>query len=432
MSDYALQIRRLGKRYRLGSAARRHDTLAAAFVSAVTTPIRNLREVRRLTQFGEADSGDVLWALQDVSFDVRHGETVGIIGRNGAGKSTLLKLLSRVTEPSAGRGIINGSVGALLEVGTGFHGDLTGRENIYLNGAVLGMAREYVDRRFEEIVEFAGVAPFIDTPVKRYSSGMYLRLAFAVAAHLQSDILIVDEVLAVGDAQFQRKCLGKMSDVGAEGRTVLFVSHNLSAVRALCSRAIVLRAGRMVADTNAVDAVREYVAEIEQSVFDQRWADAETAPQSGHVRIHRVTARGLDGAILSQLDTATAFDVEVEFETKRVEETTRINLQVRDYENNVVFESRNNVDPHWYGRPMPHALYRSTCRVPANLLNVGWHTVALQFYGASFDIHHFTVEALRLDVQDAPDLRGDYFGPYRGAVRPRLQWATARISDVAR
>lgn len=224
MTETAIRVEGLGKRYRIGAPAMNYHTLRETFVDAVRAPLRKIR--------GKAEDGSLnsIWALKDISFEVKQGQVLGIIGRNGAGKSTLLKILSRVTDPTEGLGEIHGRVGSLLEVGTGFHPELTGRENIFLNGAILGMRRSEIEHNFDEIVEFAEVGQFIDTPVKRYSSGMYLRLAFAVAAHLEPEILVVDEVLAVGDAEFQRKCLGKMSDVAQQGRTVLFVSHNMSAI----------------------------------------------------------------------------------------------------------------------------------------------------------------------------------------------------------
>ncbi len=240
MSQPIIRIEDIGKAYRLGEAGIRHAMLRDAVLGMVQAPFRRLKELGRAPK-----DEDLFWALRNVSFDVQPGEVVGIIGRNGAGKSTLLKILSRITEPTEGQVTLRGRVASLLEVGTGFHSELSGRENVYLNGAILGMSRTEIDRKFDEIVAFSEVEPFLDTPVKRYSSGMYVRLAFAIAAHLEPEILIVDEVLAVGDAEFQQKCLGKMHDVATGGRTVLFVSHNMNAVERLCSRALVLKAGRL-------------------------------------------------------------------------------------------------------------------------------------------------------------------------------------------
>jgi lipopolysaccharide transport system ATP-binding protein len=257
----AIQAEGVGKRYRIGRVAERHDTLGRAILSGLKLPLRRLSDLRRLGRFDDADGDrdDVIWALRDLSFDVEEGEVLGIIGRNGAGKSTLLKILARITEPSEGRVTIRGNSGALLEVGTGFHPELTGRDNVYLNGAILGMDRAYIDRMFDEIVEFSGVRRFVDTPVKRYSSGMKVRLAFAVAAHLQPEVLIVDEVLSVGDADFQKRCLNKMEDVANSGRTVLFVSHNMHAVRGLCSRCLWIDGGQVRLDASPREAIEQYL-----------------------------------------------------------------------------------------------------------------------------------------------------------------------------
>jgi homopolymeric O-antigen transport system ATP-binding protein len=279
MNDVAIRVENLSKRYRIGLVRQRYHTLRDEIADSVRSLFhRNGRS--------HQDPG-TFWALKDVSFDIRQGEVVGIIGRNGAGKSTLLKILSRITEPTKGRAMIRGRVGSLLEVGTGFHAELSGRENIYLNGAILGMKKAEIDRKFDEIVAFAEVEDFIDTPVKRYSSGMHVRLAFAVAAHLEPEIIIVDEVLAVGDVAFQRKCLGKMGDVSREGRTVIFVSHNMMTVQTLCSRGILLANGTVIMDGNMADAVNTYLRTLEQNAGENiaEWTDRRGR---GHVRLLRV------------------------------------------------------------------------------------------------------------------------------------------------
>jgi lipopolysaccharide transport system ATP-binding protein len=254
MSQAAICVDNLSKWYQLGAAEQSQQNLREVVSSLLASPFRRLRRAQ-----GQAAEGESLWALKEVSFSIQQGEVVGVIGRNGAGKSTLLKILSRIVEPTTGTIRLHGRVGSLLEVGTGFHPELTGRENIYLNGAILGMSRRELQRQFDAIVEFAGVERFLDTPVKRYSSGMYIRLAFAVAAHLDPEILIVDEVLAVGDAEFQQKCLGKMQDVARSGRTVLFVSHNMAAIRQLCSSAILLSKGTLLARDSTQVVLREYL-----------------------------------------------------------------------------------------------------------------------------------------------------------------------------
>lgn len=257
MSKYAIQVENLGKEYIIGGAEQRHDSFREMLTSTLTSPLQKLRKLG-----GVASDSERFWSLKDISFNVKQGEVLGIIGRNGAGKSTLLKVLSRITSPTTGRIVTRGRLASLLEVGTGFHPELTGRENIYLNGAILGMSRNEIDRKFDEIVQFANIEQFLDTPVKRYSSGMYVRLAFAVAASLDSEILLIDEVLAVGDSAFQKKCLGKMGEVADLGRTVLFVSHNMSLVQNLCQRALVLHHGNIVIDATIQEAVDEYLASL--------------------------------------------------------------------------------------------------------------------------------------------------------------------------
>lgn len=261
MSDIAIRVENLSKRYRIGLKEELPDTLFGAMRGWLKSPLSNFRQLRQLSHFSENghDPEDVIWALKHVSFEVKRGEVVGIIGRNGAGKSTLLKILSRITDPTSGRAIIDGRVSSLLEVGTGFHPELTGRENIYLNGTILGMRKAEVDRKFDEIVDFSGVEKFIDTPVKRYSSGMQVRLAFSVAAHLEPEILLIDEVLAVGDAEFQQKCLGKMNEVSEGGRTVLFVSHQMGAIRKLCPRSILLKDSHIQLDSITNVVLDEYL-----------------------------------------------------------------------------------------------------------------------------------------------------------------------------
>ena len=314
MSGIAIRVENLSKAYRIGVTEQRHETFMGAASAFVCAPFKNFREVRNLRRFTEVKTADgrskmadgtslnshltsspsspddVFWALRDVCFEVKHGEALGIIGRNGAGKSTLLKILSRITEPTKGRAVIYGRVGSLLEVGTGFHPDLTGRENVYLNGTILGMKKREVDARFDEIVDFSGVEKFIDTPVKRYSSGMRVRLAFSVAAYLEPAILIVDEVLAVGDAEFQKQCLGKMSEVAGSGRTVLFVSHNMAVVNQLCDRCIALRDGRINFDGATREGIDAYFKTTgrdgDSAVFS---ADVDTKrPGSKRGRIAKV------------------------------------------------------------------------------------------------------------------------------------------------
>ncbi|MBI4494135.1 MAG: ABC transporter ATP-binding protein [Chloroflexi bacterium] len=286
MSDVAVRVKGLGKRYYLGPSQGRaaYKSLRESLVDAVQAPLRRLRNGSRQT-----DAVQELWALRDVSFELRHGEVLGIIGRNGAGKSTLLKILARITEPTTGRAEVHGRVGSLLEVGTGFHPELTGRENIYLNGTILGMSKDDIGRKFDEIVAFAELEAFLDTPVKRYSSGMYMRLAFSVAAHLDPEILVVDEVLAVGDTKFQQKCLKKMSGVASEGRTILFVSHNMSAVSALCGRAVLLAHGKIADFGGADEVIRSYLVDLGDGLPDVVLSRRLDRTGSGEVQFCRFT-----------------------------------------------------------------------------------------------------------------------------------------------
>jgi lipopolysaccharide transport system ATP-binding protein len=290
MTQIAIRAEGLSKKYRIGRTRPGLKTFKEAVTDALVSPVRRVRT--RLSGPSAAEQPDTIWALKDVGFEVKHGEVIGIIGGNGAGKSTLLKILSRITEPTTGTVDIQGRVGSLLEVGTGFHHELTGRENIYLNGAILGMRRREIADRFDEIVAFAEVDQFIDTPVKHYSTGMYLRLAFAVAAHLEPDILIVDEVLSVGDVEFQKKCLGKMQEVSrAEGRTVLFVSHNMDAVHRLCSRVLRLDSGGLIDDGDAMRVVRRYLATQAANASPDEWIDLASARRSGTGEVRIVAAR---------------------------------------------------------------------------------------------------------------------------------------------
>lgn len=305
-----IRVENLGKQYRVGASRAAYSTLRESLYGAMRAPLDLFRRGRR-------SNGELIWALRDVNFEAQRGEVVGIVGRNGAGKSTLLKVLSRITEPTTGRVELYGRVGSLLEVGTGFHPELSGRENIYLNGAILGMKRAEIERKFDEIVEFAELGRFIDTPVKRYSSGMYVRLAFAVASSLEPDVLVVDEVLAVGDAAFQKKCLGRMRSVTGEGRTVIFVSHNMAAVKALCTRALLLDAGRIVCEGSVDEVVDRYLAGGGE--MSRTGVIAEDAPRSGtgEVRLRRVELTNLADEPVSQVYFGQPFRVAVTLEALR-------------------------------------------------------------------------------------------------------------------
>jgi lipopolysaccharide transport system ATP-binding protein len=320
MTEPAIQVEGLSKLYRIGHAERQHDSLVGATLSMLKAPLRNVRRLSRLNTFRAGDAGrgaedDLLWALRDVSFEVQRGEVLGIVGRNGAGKSTLLKILSRVTRPTSGRVEMDGRVSSLLEVGTGFHPEMTGRENIFLNGTILGMTRREIGRKFGEIVDFSGVSRFLDTPIKHYSSGMSVRLAFAVAAHLDPEVLIVDEVLAVGDQEFQQKCLGKMQEVtSGRGRTILFVSHNMAAVEQLCRRVIVLDGGTIRTDTEDVGAgITSYLQTMRSGPADEETFEAARVPGMTPV-IRRAEILGGRSEPTRAIPAGGAMQVEIHYE----------------------------------------------------------------------------------------------------------------------
>ena len=414
-----IRVENISKQYRLGLRQEGYVTLREAVAGALREPLKRLRRNGR-------NRTETVWALKDVSFEVFPGEVIGIIGRNGAGKSTLLKILSRITEPTTGRSEIYGRVGSLLEVGTGFHAELTGRENIFLNGAVLGMKRREIAQKFDEIVDFAEIDRFLDTPVKHYSSGMYMRLAFAVAAHLEPEILLVDEVLAVGDAEFQAKCLGKMGAVASEGRTVLFVSHNMNAVQSLCKSVIWLQAGKIQEKGPKDRVIKNYLSQVSTLSTETVWNDPGDAPGNERVRIHRVRARAMgESSDHITVDTPIA----LEFEYWNLKPNTRLNLSLHVYNEHGVriFNTIPSREPVWHGKPFPAGLFRSTCYIPGGLLNDGMHSVQLFVIENQGVIVFCLDDAIAFNVHDAVERRGDWHGKWEGAVRPDLDWKTEYI-----
>lgn len=378
------------------------------------------------------DGNGFVWALRDVSFEVKQGEAVGIIGRNGVGKTTLLKVLSRVTEPTGGWAEVRGRVGSLLEVGAGFHPELTGRENVHFNGAILGMTRREISRKFNEIVAFAELEKFIDTPVKRYSSGMYMRLAFAVAAHLDPEILLVDEVLAVGDASFQKKCLGKMGEVAAGGRTVLFVSHNMPAITRLCQRTILLEAGRIIADGPSHQVVGVYLQSGIGTTAAREWPDLAKAPGNDVVRLRAVRVKTEDGRITEALDIRCPIGIEMEYEVLTPGYVLLPNYQFFNEEGICVFLA-GDLDPAWRRQPRPAGRYVSTAWIPGNFLSEGSLIVGAAV--STMDpvtVHFHERDAVAFQVVDSLDgdsARGDYAGHMPGVVRPLLRWTTDFYPD---
>jgi len=433
MSDIAVRVEGLSKQYRIGARQRNHGTLRDHLMSNLKSlwgrnghsPLsRNAGAMASTEQVGASET---IWAVRDVSFEVKEGEVLGIIGRNGAGKSTLLKILSRITEPTHGRIEISGRVSALLEVGTGFHSELTGRENVYLNGTILGMKRAEIARKFDEIVAFAGVEQFIDTPVKRYSSGMHLRLAFAVAAHLEPDILIVDEVLAVGDAAFQKKCLGKMKSVAEEGRTIFFVSHNMPAVTRLCKRVICLDEGKLCQDGISHQVVKAYLHSGLGVMSSREWLDPDKAPGGEVARLRAVRVRTETSESSERIDIRKPVGLEMEYEVLRGGYKLMPSTVLYNEEGVRIFDCVEH-DPAWRGRVRPPGRYRTTAWIPGNFLAEGTmflsvaletlDPVIMQFYERQ--IVAFQV----IDSYEGDSARGDFAGELKGAVRPLLNWST--------
>jgi lipopolysaccharide transport system ATP-binding protein len=421
-SSDAILVEGLGKRYRLGEKRARYKALRDVLADAAKWPVRALSG-----RAPDRGSDETMWALRDVSFRIGHGDVVGVIGRNGAGKSTLLKILSRITDPTTGRVEIRGRVGSLLEVGTGFHLELTGGENIYLNGAILGMRRQEIERKFDEIVAFAGVERFVDTPVKHYSSGMYLRLAFSVAAHLDPEVLLVDEVLAVGDAAFQRKCLEKMEDVGRHGRTVLFVSHNMPAIARLCPRTILLEGGSVALDGPSHQVVARYLSSDVGTAAEREWADAARAPGSPAARLRAVRVRGPESQITDSVDIRKPVGIEMEFDVLEPGWTLSASYDFFNEEGLLLFGSIE-ADPKWRGQPRPPGRYATTAWIPGNLLSEGTVIVSVELVTTHPLTRHFQErQAVAFHVVDSLDgnsARGDWGGEWRGAVRPLLEWTT--------
>lgn len=406
----------ISKAFYIGAKDENPDSMIGAFSKMLSAPLRNLRQLRKLNTFGRKDESDpdVYWALQDISFNVKEGEVLGIIGRNGAGKSTLLKVLSRITEPTHGRVSIRGRVSSLLEVGTGFHPDLSGRENVYLNGTILGMTKREIDRKFDEIVDFSGVEKFLDTPIKRYSSGMKVRLAFAVAAHLEPEILIIDEVLAVGDAEFQKKCMGKMEDVAQGGRTVLFVSHSMAAIKSLCNKGIVLEAGTVAYDGPVDGAIDKYLEQLESIGTCREWSH-ENAPQDDLFRLRKVEAvNGLAPTRPCLIDEPT--DLVIEYELLR--DHPKISISIHLHTQGIC--AFVGVTP---GVPLSAGKYRTTCRVPAGLLNTNNYSVTVFLISNTTEFRIIEREAIAFNAEEHQS-RGDYLGHVIGAVRPTLEWNT--------
>jgi lipopolysaccharide transport system ATP-binding protein len=364
---------------------------------------------------------EMIWALKDVRFDVEPGEALGIVGRNGAGKSTLLKILSRITKPTSGRVRIYGRVGSLLEVGTGFHPDLTGRENVYLNGAILGMKRTEIDRKFDEIVAFSEIERFIDTPVKWYSSGMGTRLAFAVAANFEPEVLIVDEVLAVGDSDFQKKCLAKMGEISSAGRTVIFVSHNMMAIEALCNRVLWLVDGELVEKAETEKVVADYISADVDVLTAKAWTDPSTAPGNELIKLHSAKLRSLDPQNSEEISIDAPIELQFEFWNYQADATLNFTIHLLTVYGVEVFAATSGLKARQRG------LVRETIMIPADFLNDGMYTVTVQAAQGTLAVLYDHPEVLVFEVLDSAT--HFWHGKWPGAVRPRLEWVSEDIGD---
>ena len=415
--DTSIIVKGIGKRYKIGASQERQDTLRDLIVSQV----QNLGNVFRK---GARSKKDEIWALRDISFDVKQGQALGIIGRNGAGKSTLLKILSRVTDPTEGYGELRGRVGSLLEVGTGFHPELTGRENIFLNGAILGMQKREIEARFDEIVEFSEVQKFIDTPVKRYSSGMYLRLAFAVAAHLEPEILVVDEVLAVGDADFQRKCLGKMSDVAESGRTVLFVSHNMSAIQRLTQESIVLEKGNVLLRAPSGEAVDFYLNRGLSKVGERYWEEDEIPANSAPFKPLAIRIIDKAGVVSDSVRSVDPITIEIEYELLEDITGLRVGYYLLTTRGEPVFTSFDIDSEELFKEftSRPKGVFTSRCVIPPQTLNEGRFVLGIN--ASSYMVRRYFQDdqalSFSVDASGAPGTQ--WPEPRPGEVRPALEW----------
>lgn len=415
MKNIVIQVNDLSKQYRLGLVGRKslsHDINRWWFgIRGKEDPYLKIGEENNRVIKGNSE---YVWALRDINFEVKQGEVLGIIGRNGAGKSTLLKILSKVTAPTTGSIKVKGKIASLLEVGTGFHPDLSGRENVFLNGAILGMTKKEVSAKFDEIIYFAGVERYIDTPVKRYSSGMYVRLAFAVAAHLEPDILIVDEVLAVGDAEFQKKCLGRMKDVSGEGRTVLFVSHNMTAVQTICNSALLLENGLITANGNTEDIVDIYLKKVVKNILQKEWTK-EDAPGNELVKIKSIRAIPLSANKLEQVLLETPVDIEFAFWNFITNLTFNLSMHVFNSSDQMVFASRS---PDY---TVNNGLQKLVCHIPGNLLNNGGYYINMMIVQNSNALHVLK-EAISFEVVEIERKTG-WLQKWPGFVRPALDWS---------
>jgi lipopolysaccharide transport system ATP-binding protein len=421
----AISVENVSKKFRLGTFGEHHR-----LTEAISDGFKALLSGNFKTLTGDTRE---FWALENISFQVLKGEVVGIIGHNGAGKSTLLKILSRIVTPTKGRIGVRGRIGSLLEVGTGFHPELTGRENIYLNGAILGMKRSEIRNRFDQIVEFAEVGQFLDTPVKRYSNGMIVRLGFSVAAHMEPDVLIIDEVLSVGDQSFQDRCMGKATELGNQGRAILVVSHNLAAISNICCRALLMDHGSVVLDGPPKQVIEHYLKGMQVDTGKVVWEPA-TAPATSQIRLHSIGVRNVHSLTSNnQVDIDQPIAIEIEYEVLCEGAINTVQLHLKDENGVFVLSSANAPSMNLaidqtYGKPLPLGFYRAECVLPGNFLNDSRYVLNL-FLGP--EIGKPTIQChnvLAFRVLDTGAMRKEYLGSWYGpAIRPRLAWSTCTI-----
>jgi len=420
-----IEVHNLSKGYKIGQKKELYYSLRDEIANLAKKPIQWLR--------GQKISKENFWALKDINFSVKRGEVIGIIGRNGAGKTTLLKVLSKITPPTEGHAIIRGRVNSLLEVGTGFHPELKGRENIYLSGAILGMTKKEIDSKFDEIVEFSEIREFLDTPVKRYSSGMYVRLAFAVAAHLEPEILFVDEVLAVGDYKFQKKCIEKMSKVSQEGRTVLFVSHNMASVAKLCNRSILLEKGRLVMEGPTADVIEKYIGLRQEVGAEVSWENPDEAPGDSSARLKSVCVLSDQNKPSSKLEISKDFFVELTYWNFVKGAKLLPIIRLINNEGIVVLTAANlpsvclEPDP-WYDRPSPKGVFRSVCRIPGDFLKEGHYFISIAVGNLAgtigYYVHIEKEQIISFEMVDGQSMYKEHSGHLEGVIQPRLDWKT--------
>jgi lipopolysaccharide transport system ATP-binding protein len=418
MSRVILKVENVSKQYRLGQLGTgtiSHDLNRLwAKMRGKEDPYLKIGDTNDRSSAG---GSDYVWSLKDINFEVKQGDVLGIIGKNGAGKSTLLKILSQVTTPTTGEVNVKGRIAALLEVGTGFHPDLSGRENIYLNGAILGMTKQEIKSKLDEIVEFSGVAKYLETPVKRYSSGMMVRLGFAVAAHLEPEILIVDEVLAVGDAEFQKKCLGKMKDVAGEGRTVLFVSHNMAAVKSLCNKGLLLEQGKVVKYSDVNEVLDLYNSNSKEITTQKVWS-VEDAPGNSKAKIISIKLLAHEDAFYIEKE----LELEVEFYNFIDGQVLNISISIFD-DNDVYILAAPNLDR----KPLPIGIYKSKMTVPPNFFNTQKYFFNVLLVGNNYEILAELDKVVSLETIEDGSERSNYFGYWGGTIRPKFNWENSYL-----